>query len=169
MQLYQQADVFVLPTLADCFGNASFEAMASGLPVITTAMGGIPDIVAHGHTGYLLAPGSTRDLAAALSTSSTIPTHDAFGVASRQRALALFDSRTNAGRLLDLAAELGTAKAQPARLTAIRGRITRPRSKSAPTDRPGHSATDWLTAVRSRPRLGTAQGGSSSRLAPPVR
>ncbi|MGH2355433.1 MAG: glycosyltransferase family 4 protein, partial [Chloroflexota bacterium] len=41
LRLYQRADAFVLPTLADCFGNASIEAMAVGLPVITTAMGGI--------------------------------------------------------------------------------------------------------------------------------
>jgi glycosyltransferase involved in cell wall biosynthesis len=54
--LAQRCDLFVLPTRADCFSIASLEAMAAGLPVITSRVGGIPDIVREGETGYLLAP-----------------------------------------------------------------------------------------------------------------
>ncbi len=101
--LYQQADVFVLPTLADCFSWVSIEAMATGLPVITTAMGGIPDIVEHGRTGYLLPPGDGRALGAALRRLIDDPAlRQAMGQAGRERAVARFDARTNAQRLLDL-------------------------------------------------------------------
>jgi glycosyltransferase involved in cell wall biosynthesis len=107
LRLFQESDVFVLPTLADCFGNASIEALAVGLPVITTAMGGIPDIVSDGETGYLLAPGDAPGLARALTRVVDDPQHRrTLGAAARQRAVTRFDCRTNAGRILDLAQHL---------------------------------------------------------------
>ncbi len=54
LRLLREADIFVLPTRADSFSIASLEAMASGLPVITSPVGGIRDIIIHGSTGYLL-------------------------------------------------------------------------------------------------------------------
>lgn len=63
IQLYQNADIFVLPTLGDCYSLASIEAMAAGLPVIVTDIGGIGDIVQTGKTGYLMPPGDEAALA----------------------------------------------------------------------------------------------------------
>lgn len=104
LQLYQAADLFVLPTLADCFGLASIEALAAGLPVITTSVGGISDIVEHGVTGYLVPPGDVRGLGETLRhLVDDADDRRAFSVAARQRALSRFDARTNAGRILDLA------------------------------------------------------------------
>jgi starch synthase len=106
-QLYRQADVFVLPTLADCYSNASLEAMGAGLPVISTAMGGIPDIVDHGRTGFLLEPGDGQQLAEAMRL--LVENREArvqFGTSARQRALTRFDSRLNAAKLLDLCESL---------------------------------------------------------------
>lgn len=101
--LYQQADIFVLPTLADCFSWVAIEAMATGLPVITTAVGGIPDIVEHGRTGYLLPPGDGRELGATLRRLlDDGALRAAMGRAGRERAVARFDARANAQRLLDL-------------------------------------------------------------------
>jgi glycosyltransferase involved in cell wall biosynthesis len=108
-RLYQESDAFVLPTLADCFGNASLEAMAAGLPVITTAMGGIPDIVEHGTTGYLLPPHDGRQLGEALLRVVDDASHrQGLGAAGRQRAVARFDAQTNAARILDVARSLVT-------------------------------------------------------------
>lgn len=54
--LYLQADLFVLPTRHDMSSWVAIEALASGIPVIASAMGGIPDIVRDGETGFLIPP-----------------------------------------------------------------------------------------------------------------
>ena len=54
VELYANADVFVLPTIADCYSLAGIEAMASGLPVVLTETGGTGDIIRDGETGFLL-------------------------------------------------------------------------------------------------------------------
>lgn len=54
MRLFEQADIFCLPTQADGSSIASLEAMASGLPVLVGAVGGIPELIEDGRTGFLL-------------------------------------------------------------------------------------------------------------------
>lgn len=54
MGFYRKADVFVLPTLADGFGMVISEAMAMGVPVITTMNSGGPDIITHQENGFLI-------------------------------------------------------------------------------------------------------------------
>jgi glycosyltransferase involved in cell wall biosynthesis len=64
IELYRQADIFVLPTRADTYSMVSLEAMAMSLPVITTSVGGIGDIIVEGETGYCIEPndiGALRD------------------------------------------------------------------------------------------------------------
>ncbi len=46
VELYRTSDVFALPTLAETFGIAAAEAAATGLPVVATDVGGLPDICA---------------------------------------------------------------------------------------------------------------------------
>lgn len=55
-QLYEQCDVFALPTRADFSPLAAIEAMALGRPVISTRVGGIPEIVRDGETGFIIQP-----------------------------------------------------------------------------------------------------------------
>ncbi len=57
------ADVFVLPSRSEAFPNAVLEAMAAGLPVIASAVGGILEVVEDGHTGLLTAPADVAGLA----------------------------------------------------------------------------------------------------------
>lgn len=52
-ELYSASDVFLNPTLADSFSLVSAEAMACGVPVVSFKIGGVPEIVEHGMTGYL--------------------------------------------------------------------------------------------------------------------
>ncbi len=66
INLYHTCDLFVLPTFGDCLGVALLEAAAAGLPVITTRVGAIPEIVISGETGILIPPGDLAALTAAL-------------------------------------------------------------------------------------------------------
>lgn len=61
---YKAADIFCLPsrTLAEAFGIVNLEAMASGLPIIASKLGGIPDVVQDEETGLLVTPGSVDRL-----------------------------------------------------------------------------------------------------------
>ena len=53
-KLYLDASMFVLPTRSECFGFVFAEAASCGLPIVSTATGGVPDYVDHGVNGYLL-------------------------------------------------------------------------------------------------------------------
>ncbi len=59
-------DLFVLPSLNEGMGRALIEAMAAGLPVIASRVGGIPAVINHERTGLLVPPGDARALAEAL-------------------------------------------------------------------------------------------------------
>jgi glycosyltransferase involved in cell wall biosynthesis len=61
-----EADVFVLPSRGDNAPMSILEAMACGLPVVSTRVGGIPELVTDGETGLLVAPDDAAGLAAAI-------------------------------------------------------------------------------------------------------
>jgi glycosyltransferase involved in cell wall biosynthesis len=66
LDFYAQADVFVMPSLVEAFGVVFLEAMASGIPVIGTRAGGIPELIEHGRNGLLSEPGDVVGLAESL-------------------------------------------------------------------------------------------------------
>lgn len=57
---FASADVFVFPSAMETFGLVLTEAMAAGLPVVSSRVGGAEDIITPGVNGYLFAPGDTR-------------------------------------------------------------------------------------------------------------
>ena len=64
---FQKADIFVLPTYAEAMPMSVIEAMAAGLPVISTTVGGIPELIENGVDGLLYAPGDVNALAEKIS------------------------------------------------------------------------------------------------------
>lgn len=65
-QLLAAADVFVLPSVSEAFPNGAIEAMAAGLPVVASSVGGLLDLIEPERTGLLVAPGDPQALAQAL-------------------------------------------------------------------------------------------------------
>jgi sugar transferase (PEP-CTERM/EpsH1 system associated) len=65
-ELMRSMDLFVLPSLGEGISNTILEAMASGLPVVATHVGGNPELVEDGKTGKLVPPGDAAALAQAL-------------------------------------------------------------------------------------------------------
>jgi glycosyltransferase involved in cell wall biosynthesis len=103
IELYRAADIFCLPTQADCLGLVLCEAGATGLPLVATAVGGIPEIVRDGQTGRLVAPGDVAALEAAVRDLVEHPDRRAeFGAAARSLVTDRYDAGANAEELVDL-------------------------------------------------------------------
>lgn len=71
--LLRGLDTFVLPSIAEGISNTILEAMASGLPVIATAVGGNPELVREGVTGTLVPPGDIDAMARAIVAQAENP------------------------------------------------------------------------------------------------
>lgn len=63
---YRDADIFTLTPREEAFGNVFAEALASGLPIVGSTVGGIPELVEHGKNGFLVPPREPIALAAAI-------------------------------------------------------------------------------------------------------
>lgn len=84
--VYAAADVFVCPSDFESYGIANLEAMACGLPVVSTRRGGPSETIAHGETGYLVDAGDVDALAAGvLRLLNDACLRRRMGAAGRQR------------------------------------------------------------------------------------
>jgi glycosyltransferase involved in cell wall biosynthesis len=104
-ELFARADVLCLPSRADAVPWVVIEAIASGVPVVASAIGSIPELV--GDSGVIVPPGDVRALREALSR---LRTDDALragmGAAGRERAEKTYDARKNGPELLSLLREV---------------------------------------------------------------
>lgn len=102
--LYQRSRALVLPTFIDSFGMVLLEALACGLPVVTTDVGGLPTLIRDGETGLVVTPGDVAGLARAIQRITTdddlarhlsetgLRTAEGYGWPSRvQETLSVFD------------------------------------------------------------------------------
>jgi N-acetyl-alpha-D-glucosaminyl L-malate synthase BshA len=91
--LLSVADLFLLPSQEEAFGLAALEAMSCGVPVIGTRVGGVPEVVEDGKTGFLLEVGDVDGMAcAALCLLQDPARHAEFRRAARHRAVTQFDA-----------------------------------------------------------------------------
>ncbi len=85
------ADLFLLPSETESFGLAALEALACEVPVIATKVGGVPEVVIEGETGYLLPVGDTEGMpAAALRLLEDESLHRRFARRGREDAIQRF-------------------------------------------------------------------------------
>jgi glycosyltransferase involved in cell wall biosynthesis len=109
--LFASADLFVLPTLADCLGMVLMEASAAALPVITTDVGAMSEGVLANESGLLIGAGDTQALAAALTALLDDPRRrQRMGRASYALARQKFDAQRNNRLMLDFIEELVAAR-----------------------------------------------------------
>lgn len=92
--LLAQADLVLLPSSTESFGLVALEAMASGVPVIASDVGGIPEVVDHGQTGYLAPVGDVEAMSSyAVEILRDAALHRRMRTAAQARARQLFDYR----------------------------------------------------------------------------
>jgi glycosyltransferase involved in cell wall biosynthesis len=98
---YESADLFCLASFNEGVPVVLMEAMAMGLPVVATWVGGIPELVQDGVSGLLSAPGAPEKLAACLRSllQSDPSRREAMGAAGRARVGAEFSGDAGAERL----------------------------------------------------------------------
>jgi glycosyltransferase involved in cell wall biosynthesis len=107
---YQAADVYVHAARAENLPLTIIEAMACGVAVVATDVGGIPELVVDGETGYLVSAGDVIALARSITSLLDEPfRRDQFGSAGAERARNRFSLRQQADAYLGLYAELSQA------------------------------------------------------------
>lgn len=116
-ELLDSADIFIAPCVVGADGNADgmptvlLEAMASGVPCISTRVTGIPEVVKNGSTGVLVEPGSPRALARSVQRMSS-PGTNRVGLARNARAL--IEEKYDARRQAEILRSLSLSELQVA-------------------------------------------------------
>ncbi|GFO68498.1 hypothetical protein GMLC_20770 [Geomonas limicola] len=140
--VYAMADLFVIPSVEDNLPNTVVEAMLCGVPVVGFDIGGIPDMVEHQKTGYLVRP---RDVAGLVQGIQWCLFHpDAVGLSAhcRKRALEKYRLEVQAQNYTALYRELLAAPAElAAHATATAQQTPEPAAPAAPQGAaPAHPA-----------------------------
>ncbi len=92
VELLSAADLFLMPSQSESFGLSALEAMACEVPVISSSVGGLPELVVHGETGYIAEIGDVERMAKyATELLSNSTRREMFAKAGRQRAVENFD------------------------------------------------------------------------------
>ncbi len=102
-ELLSDADIFVLPSFSEGLPVVLMEAMAAELPVVSTGIAGVPELVVHNETGLMVPPTDVNSLADAIIRLAADPILRAeLGTAGRKKVLVDFDSEIEADKLADL-------------------------------------------------------------------
>jgi glycosyltransferase involved in cell wall biosynthesis len=99
-RLFKIADIFVLASLSEGFGRVNAEAMANGLPVISSCTGGIPEVVKNGITGFLCRPGDIMDFSEKMKILANNPDlRIQLGRAGQKRVKKFFSLQTSIDKI----------------------------------------------------------------------
>jgi glycosyltransferase involved in cell wall biosynthesis len=105
-QIMQQTDIFVLPSFAEGVPVSLMEAMAAAVPVVTTRIAGISELVDDGVSGYLVPPGNKTALREAIAALVAHPEQrQSMGQAGRLKVEREFNIKTEAKRLFEVLME----------------------------------------------------------------
>lgn len=92
--LLSASDLFLMPSQSESFGLSALEAMACEVPVVSSSVGGLPELVVHGETGYIAEIGDVERMAKYAVELLTNPQrYRLFAAAGRRRAEEQFESR----------------------------------------------------------------------------
>ena len=92
VEILSSSDLFLIPSQSESFGLSALEAMACGLPVISSSVGGLPELVRHNETGFIAEIGDVDRMAKyALELLTNERKYKLFSDNSRQRAVNKFD------------------------------------------------------------------------------
>jgi glycosyltransferase involved in cell wall biosynthesis len=106
-RLLPGADLFLLTSISEGIPLTVIEAMAAGLPVVSTRVGGLPEVVEEGRTGLLVPSGDPARLAQAICELAAKPSlREEMGRVGRQRAEAVFSERLMHARYEQLYREM---------------------------------------------------------------
>jgi len=122
--LYESASIFCLPSFAEGVPVVLMEAMAMNLPVVSTRITGIPELIEDGVGGLLVAPGRPDELADQLESLLSDPSLcRELGAQGREAVLREFDAERSAAQLYELFSKrlLGEAPRRPSRAVAKAG------------------------------------------------
>ena len=92
VEILNAADVFLIPSQSESFGLAALEAMACGIPVISSSVGGLPELIKHNETGFIAEIGDISRMAKyAVDLLTNERKHKLFSENSRKRTVEYFD------------------------------------------------------------------------------
>lgn len=93
VELLSSADLFLMPSQSESFGLAALEAMACGLPVVSSSVGGLPELNIHNQTGFIAEIGDVEQMAKyALRLLQNEKQYAIFSQNARERAVQQFDT-----------------------------------------------------------------------------
>jgi len=110
----QTSDIFVLPSFAEGVPVVLMEAMAAGVPVLTTQIAGVPELVTHGNSGWLVPPGNVASLTEGLAALiDDADLRNRFGKAGQDKVAAEFNVFLEAKKLADIFRQVAPSQPSP--------------------------------------------------------
>lgn len=93
-EILNAADIFLMPSQSESFGLSALEAMACGLPVVSSSIGGLPELILHNETGYIAEFADAERMAKyTIDLLKNEKKYKVFSKNSRDRALNVFDKK----------------------------------------------------------------------------